>query len=86
MQHLFLLQTIEISVQGMMTSTPDSCAQKTQTSLKHKYNKLSSIGGGGSDTVYGELKLSEKLSGELGVVRDQVNNLQESLEEALFLN
>lgn len=36
-------------------------------------------------SVYGELKLSEKLSSELQVVRDQVEHLRESLEEALYL-
>ena len=53
---------------------------------KGAWGNLASHLSGGQDTVYGELKLSEQLSGELGLVRDQVMNLQESLEESLFLN
>lgn len=34
--------------------------------------------------MYGELKLSEKLSNELQAVRDQVEALNESLEEACY--
>ena len=36
-------------------------------------------------SVYGELKLSEKLAAELQSVREQVDHLRESLEEALYL-
>jgi hypothetical protein len=62
--------------------------------LKNKYNKLSSISGAnkllpggidlkamGSNSVYGELKLSEKLSDELQFSRQQVAELREILEE-----
>ena len=34
--------------------------------------------------MYGELKLSEKLSNDLQLVKDQVEGLQEQLEEALY--
>ena len=67
--------------------------------LKTKYNKLAgmsgpstgkkglgSLGVQGSNSVYGELKLSEQLHDELYVVRDQVLNMKEALEEAVFLN
>lgn len=39
----------------------------------------------GTKSVYGELKLSEKLANELNIVRDQVFNLKESLEESNYL-
>lgn len=47
-------------------------------SLKVKYNKMAGIADKNKDiasskSVYGELKLSEKLSNELQVIRDQVN-------------
>ena len=59
--------------------------------LKNKYNKLSSIankqGLGGIDlktmgnSVYGELKLSEKLNDELLHSKSLVSDLREQLEE-----
>lgn len=36
------------------------------------------------NTVYGELKLSEKLQSELTIVRDRVNFLNEQLEQAIY--
>ena len=39
----------------------------------------------GGNSVYGELKLSEKLSKELNTIRSEVSLLQESLEEAQYL-
>ena len=38
-----------------------------------------------SKSVYGELKLSEKLADELDIVRNEVFKLKESLEEANYL-
>jgi len=35
-------------------------------------------------TVYGELKLSEKLSNELNIVKSIVDSLNENLEEAHY--
>lgn len=66
--------------------------------LKNKYNKMQgigaatgrnlqkfgNIGGEQSNSVYGELKLSEKLADELNVVKDHVDSLNEKLEEALY--
>jgi len=40
--------------------------------------------GDGSQSVYGELKLSEKLHTELDIVREQVDQLNEQLEEAQY--
>ena len=63
--------------------------------LKNKYNKLSSISGAnkllpggidlkamGNNSVYGELKLSEKLNDELQFSKNQIAELREVLEEA----
>ena len=36
------------------------------------------------DSVYGELKLSEKLACELDVIKDHVDSLNEQLEEANY--
>jgi hypothetical protein len=64
--------------------------------LKAKYNKMAGIAGShagkfkpimlgdGSQSVYGELKLSEKLHTELDIVREQVDQLNEKLEYALY--
>ena len=66
--------------------------------LKNKYNKMQGIGaatgrnlnkfgnlaGEQSSSVYGELKLSEKLANELNAVKDHVDSLNEKLEEALY--
>lgn len=45
---------------------------------------LAAIGGKGPNSVYGELKLSEKLSAELRASRDECNHYKELLEEALY--
>lgn len=45
---------------------------------------LAALGGQGPNSVYGELKLSEKLAAELGVVKDECNHYKELLEEALY--
>ena len=52
--------------------------------MKHKYNKMAGIASAkkfkqevGTKSVYGELKLSEKLSFELNKVKDQVVSLME---------
>jgi septal ring factor EnvC (AmiA/AmiB activator) len=60
-------------------------------SLKHKYNKLSSIANKqipgleglkmGGNSVYGELKLSEKLNDELRYSKSLINDLREELDE-----
>lgn len=65
--------------------------------LKNKYNKMQGIGaatgrnlqkfgthGDQPSSVYGELKLSEKLANELNAVKDHVDSLNEKLEEALY--
>ena len=65
--------------------------------LKMKHNKLQMIGAStgrnlkfsagvepGSGSVYGELKLSEKLDNELQTVKDHVDRLNERLEETLY--
>ena len=56
--------------------------------LKNKYKKLSGSNFTADmrnpNSVYGELKLSEKLSNELNSIRDIVNALQENLEEERF--
>ena len=52
--------------------------------LKQKYNKMQGISRGSNQSVYGELKLSEKLSSELEVIKDHVNAINEKLEEALY--
>lgn len=52
--------------------------------LKQKYNKMQGISRGAPHSVYGELKLSEKLSSELEVIKDHVDALNEKLEEALY--
>ena len=65
--------------------------------LRQKYNKMSLIsqntgkgkfkldgGLAAGPSVYGELKLSEKLSNDLQLVKDQVEGLNERLEEALY--
>ena len=64
--------------------------------LKSKYNRMQGIASAGkpkfklqpnadgSQTVYGELKLSEKLFAELDVIRDEVNGLKEQLEESTY--
>ena len=53
--------------------------------LKQKYNKMQGMSrGNNQQSVYGELKLSEKLSSELDVIKDHVNGLNEKLEEALY--
>lgn len=44
--------------------------------------KMDAIQSGPS--VYGELKLSEKLSNDLQMVKDQVEGLNERLEEAVY--
>ena len=38
----------------------------------------------GSASVYGELKLSEKLHNELDIVREQVDKLNEQLEDTTY--
>jgi len=65
-------------------------------SLSLKYNKMQGMaaskvrkfkfagGGEASKSVYGELKLSEKLAEELESVRDHVNSMNEFLEEARY--
>ena len=35
-------------------------------------------------SVYGELRLSEKLGNELAIIKDHVDTLNEKLEEALY--
>jgi len=67
--------------------------------LHKKYNKMKGIGkatgkkfkfskigahGQNPESVYGELKLSEKLVDELDKVRDMVDDLNERLEEAIY--
>lgn len=47
---------------------------------------LAMLQGGQGNSVFGELKLSEKLADELQVVRDEVDQLHESLEESLYYN
>lgn len=41
--------------------------------------------GSAGKSVYGELKLSERLADELNIVRDQVYRLKEGLEESNYL-
>ena len=57
--------------------------------LKNKYKKLSGSNFTADmrnpNSVYGELKLSEKLSNELKSIRDIVTGLQENLEEERFV-
>jgi gas vesicle protein len=57
--------------------------------LKNKYKNLSGSNFTADmcnpNSVYGELKLSEKLSNELNSIRDIVNELQENLEEERFM-
>ena len=70
-----------------------------QRDLHKKYNKMKGIGkatgkkfkfskigaqGQNPESVYGELKLSEKLVEELDKVRDMVDDLNERLEEAIY--
>lgn len=61
-----------------------------QTSIKRGASPTKKAGdfdisaNGPLGSVYGELKLSEKLAQELAVVREQVDHLRESLEEALY--
>ena len=52
--------------------------------LKQKYNKMQGMSRGNQQSVYGELKLSEKLSSELEDIKNHVNGLNERLEEALY--
>jgi len=63
--------------------------------LKSKYNRMQGIAsqggkfkqiamGDGSQSVYGELKLSEKLHNELDIVREQVDRLNENLEDVMY--
>jgi hypothetical protein len=65
--------------------------------LKSKYNKIAGIGAAtgkkfkthqaqafDGNSVYDELKLSEKLSYELNLIRNKVDNLKEQLEESLY--
>jgi hypothetical protein len=40
----------------------------------------------GSNSVYGELKLSEKLHAELDLVRNEVDKVREELEEIKYKN
>ena len=55
--------------------------------LKSKYNKMKGIAqGDAGKSVYGELKLSEKLHQELDLVRDYVDRLREELEEVQYKN
>jgi len=39
---------------------------------------------GGSSSIYGELKLSEKLVKELDIIRSHVDTVNEKLEEAIY--
>jgi len=70
-----------------------------QKDLAKKYNKMKGIGkatgkkfkfskfgaqGQNPESVYGELKLSEKLVDELDNVKDMVDDLNERLEEAVY--
>lgn len=41
-------------------------------------------GAGGASSVYGELKLSEKLASELDQIKSYVDELHESFEEAVY--
>jgi hypothetical protein len=65
--------------------------------LKSKYNKIAGIGATTGkkfkfsqmpvyegNSVYDELKLSEKLSQELNLIRIKVNEFKEKLEESLY--
>ena len=64
--------------------------------LKGRQNKIASIGasagkkfGGKQDfenqnTVYSELKLSEKLSNQLTEIRLEISKLKEELEDAIY--
>ena len=45
-----------------------------------RLNQKNSMTQGGSNSIYGELKLSEQLNESLAVVRTEVTNLTESLE------
>ena len=69
-------------------------------SLDRKYNKMHGIGQAtgkkfsrkpgsipgdkGQKSVYGELKLSEKLVEELDLIREKVDDLNERLEESMY--
>jgi hypothetical protein len=66
-------------------------------SLKQKYNKMHGVSAGGSmgksfkygkndgpNSVYGELKLSDRLATELDNIKNHVSGLNENLEEALY--
>ena len=67
---------------------------RSKKELRTKYNKLGSVMTGGkqfgkgsaipSNTVYGELKLSELLSNELSKVREHVDQLMEDLEDSNY--
>lgn len=63
--------------------------------LKNRYNRMQGIASQkskfkvphaaeGSHSVYGELKLSEKLHNELDIVREQVDKLNEELEDTTY--
>jgi len=62
--------------------------------LKQRYNKMAGIQNGATKfkgqtstephSVYGELKLSDKLASELNVIKDHVGDLNEKLEVALY--
>lgn len=64
--------------------------------LKKQYNRMQGMarskakdfkvptGGQRTNSVYGELKLSEQLHDELDVIRYQVDSLKEELEETLY--
>ena len=54
--------------------------------LKNKYNKIQGIAGpdGSRGSVYGELKLSEKLMEILNDVREEAEGLKIQLESAIY--
>ena len=71
---------------------------KGKHELQQKQNKLKGLSSAstrfsfnpdkaaGTQSVYSELKLSEHLASQLQLVRDQVDDLNEKLETALYKN
>ena len=64
-----------------MTSIRNATGNKLKTGGRFK---LADNGSGGHSSVYGELKLSEKLASELDQIKSYVDDLHESFEEAVY--
>ena len=81
----FVLPMFESEDKKQLTSKYNKMKGVSTANTKMGYGKFAKQNDArNSNSVYGELKLSEKLVAELDVIRDHVDSLNEQLEEALY--